>query len=171
MSCECEQYLCLEAFWGCNSEGVQLDIVANETGNWQGTILFNGMPTIFEFGVVSGDKIVIPTQFLNEYYTHEFRVYNSGGTLVNCYELKSIQTLNAGSYDPIPPSGNILDGNTFTGNGTDTQTFTGIGDVLEITIGFQVYTQDSFTQTGEQITMDDGVTFYGQIVIKWRNTL
>lgn len=170
MSCECLEYECLEAFWDCDSTGVQLAIEATETADWRGTIYFNDMPTIFEFGVIDGEDIVIPTQFLNEYYTHEFRLHNGAGTLIGCYQLKSRQTLNAGSFEPIPPTGNVLDGNVFTGNGTDTQTFTGIGEVIEITIGFQVYTPDSFVQDGEEITMNDGVTFYGQVVIKWRTT-
>lgn len=170
MSCVCTSYQCLEAYFNPCSDGVQVNVVANETGTWKATIFFNGTPTIFAFGVTSGQKIVLPTQFLNEDYTHDLRLYNSGGTLVNCYHLESKATTNAGEFSPIPPSQNILDGDVFNGNGTDTQTFAGIGEVIEITIGFQVYTPDSFVQAGEEIVMNDGVTFYGTIVIKWKNS-
>lgn len=170
MACNCETYECIEVFWSCDSEGAQITIESTETGVWSADIYFNDMPTRFSFGVTDGENIIIPTEFLNEYYTHEFRLYNGAGTLVGCYHLKSRMVNNAGEFIPIPPYPDQPSAKTFDGNGTDTQTFPGIGDpIFRISIGNQVYLQE-FTQVGETITMDDGVLFFGKIVIEWENS-
>lgn len=170
MACECTSFECLEAIFNPCSEGVELAIEATETGTWSADLYFNGVPTQFSFGVTYGENIIIPTEFLNEYYTHEFRLYNGAGTLVGCYHLKSRMVSNAGEFTPIPPYSDQPSAKTFDGNGTDTQTFSGIGDpIFRISIGNQVYLQE-FTQVGETIIMDDGVLFYGKIVIEWENS-
>jgi hypothetical protein len=170
MSCDCLEYICLDVIYNPCSEGAELAIEATETGTWSADLYFNGVPTQFSFGVTQGENIVIPTEFLNEYYTHEFRLYNGAGTLLACYQLKARYSNNAGEFTPIPPTPDGLQAKTFTGNGTDTQVFTGVGHIIEITIPNQIYTESDFVQTGESVTMDDGVTFYGIIVVKWENS-
>lgn len=170
MACECTSFECLEAIFNPCSEGAELAIEATETGTWSADIYFNGVPTQFSFGVTEGDNIVIPTEFLNEYYTHEFRLYNGAGTLLECYHLKARYSNNAGEFTPIPPSPDGLSAKVFDGNGTDTQTFTGVGNIIEITIPNQIYTESDFVQDGETVTMNNGVAFYGKIVVKWENT-
>lgn len=105
MTCSCDSYECLEVIYNPCSEGAQLNIVANETGNWSADVYFNGMPTQIEFAVTTGDKIIIPVTVLNEYYTHEFRLYNTAGNLIDCYQLKALASKNAGEFTPVPPSG------------------------------------------------------------------
>lgn len=170
MSCECTDFICLEVLYNPCSEGAELNIVATETATWSADIYFNGMPTEFSFGVTQDEKIIIPSALLNEYYTHEFRLYNGGGILLDCYHLKSRASNNAGEFTPIPPLPNEVSAKTFEGNETSTQNFPGIGEpIFRISIGNQVY-MEGFDQDGETITMHDDVLFYGTIVIEWENT-
>jgi hypothetical protein len=103
MSCDCETYTCLDAFYNPCSEGVALDVAATDSLVWSGRIEYNGIWTLFSFGVTEGEDIVIPTEFLNEYYDHQFKLYDNAGELFGCYKLKSRAMGNAGTYAPVAP--------------------------------------------------------------------
>lgn len=173
MACNCESYTCVEAIYNPCSEGVQLDIVADESGDWSADIYFNGVPTQFSFGVTNGEKIIIPVQFLNEYYTHEFRLYDTAQELVGCYWLKALASNNAGSFDPIPP--NIIDQilediaeineeleevlrsveYTVTADDVADGSFTMpvVGQLQTISVDYQDISKPLFAQTGQTITL------------------
>jgi len=106
MSCNCENITCLETKYATCSEGAQLNIIADETGSWVGEIEFNGVWAEFTFGVINGQKIVIPTVVLNGFYTHTLKLYDTVGNLINdtCYALKTVQMQGAGTYSVIPAS-------------------------------------------------------------------
>lgn len=104
MSCQCANIICAEVFYNPCSEGAQLPIVATETGDLSALIEFNSAWTDFSFGAVESEKLIIPSQFLNENYNHEFRLFDTSGDLVNCYYLKSRGLNSAGDFTPIPPT-------------------------------------------------------------------
>lgn len=107
--CNCPDYVCLETRYNPCSVGAQLNIVADETGTWIADIEFNGMWREFSFVVNAGDKIIIPTIFLNELYEHELKIYNSERILINdtCYIVKSFATTNSPSYE-LPTNSDMI---------------------------------------------------------------
>lgn len=174
MSCDCESYICLEAFANPCSEGVEIDVEATYTGDITGRVYFNGISQSFTVGVTEGENIIIPSSVLNENYTHELRLYN-GSSLLNCYHLKVTIDVNSGDF-PVPEStGNTLQGASFTGNGTDTQAFPILtGQTLfTISMGGQEYTSEYFTQTGTFVTWSNygvGLTFTGVVALNWKKS-
>jgi hypothetical protein len=110
MSCNCTHIECFDVKYNPCSEGAQVNLTADESGNWIGNIEFNGMWSGFEFGVVDGEKIVIPTLLLNESYNHELKLYNTAGALVNdtCYYIKARAMGNNNIYPVIPVSGEMM---------------------------------------------------------------
>ncbi len=105
MNCNCENITCIKAYVNPCSEGVELPLVAAATDNYSFQIEFNGVTRIFSVAVVEGDKIIIPTEFVNENYSHLMEIFNSDGDLVNdtCYTLVTKISPDAGSFTPIPP--------------------------------------------------------------------
>lgn len=126
MSCQCEEYVCVEAFINPCSEGVEVDIVSDFTGNITGRIWMNGSVSTFTIGVEDQEKIIIPSQFLNENYTHELRLYK-GGVIWGCYRVKTYLDFESPIYEPMPISvretfvrvitmGSVIDLNTVYGS-------------------------------------------------------
>lgn len=101
MSCECESYTCIEAFINPCSEGVQLDIIPDYTGNMLGRVWFNGTVSTFEISVEEGEKIIVPIEQLNENYVHDLRVYNQGD-LIACYKVKTYIDYESETFTPMP---------------------------------------------------------------------
>jgi hypothetical protein len=95
MSCNCLTYQCLSIDYDPCSNGVQLPINADETGNWLVLIEFNGTWIRLSLEVTEGEPIVIPN-VLNGRYVHTIRLLNSDKELFNdtCYKL---ETSNAGA--------------------------------------------------------------------------
>lgn len=106
MACDCENFACLQAHYNPCSEGVEIDITADYTGPWTADIEYNGTWSKISFGVVDGEKIVLPTAALNENYTHQARIYDESGNLVNdtCYHIESRALIDGGIYDVLPPN-------------------------------------------------------------------
>lgn len=173
MICGCNTYICLQAVFNPCSEGVQLDVVSTETGDWSGVIYFNGMPTDFVFGVVEDQNIILPVSLFNEFYTHEMQLWNSAGTLVGCYRVNARASMNAGTYAPIPPDTlqQILDDiaeineelesvlrsviYTVTAQNVTDGTFTMpvSGNLETISADYQDISAPNFTQGGNVITL------------------
>lgn len=173
MACGCESFICVEGFFNPCSEGMQLPIVSDYTGNMTGKVWFNGVVSTFGVGVTEGENIVVPTANFNESYIHEMRLYNVSGDQVACYKVQTITDLQSGTH-PVPPIiETFMQGQSYTGNGTDTQEFddlgtlTGYYTLLTIAMGGQEYTSDFFTQTGNIITLSGGMIFSGTIVLNW----
>lgn len=101
--CECETFECLNAFYNPCSDGVAVNVIATDSLVWSAQIEFNGVWTLFSFGVIEGEQIILPTAFLNEYYNHILKVYDANGVIVGCYNLKSRAMGSAGQYSPIAP--------------------------------------------------------------------
>lgn len=145
MSCNCITYQCLSVDHNPCSNGVQLPINADETGNWSVLIEFNGTWIRLSLEVTEGEPIVIPN-VLNERYTHTIRLLNSNKELFNgtCYKLMTGQGTN-GDLIPLPQGGND-DGNNacketyrmdFITAGTDTlYTFSPLigAELLDVTL-------------------------------------
>lgn len=171
MSCGCDTYECLEALVNPCSEGVELPLPAPSTDNLIGRVYFNNTVKVFEVAMTQGDNIIIPTDSVNENYTHEFRTY-IGNTQIGCYHLKTMLSYDSATFTPVTPStGGGLDGKAFTGNDSDSQTFTGLlgKTLLTVTMGGQDYTSDSWTQMGTTVTWNDSAqTFTGTIVLIWK---
>lgn len=170
MSCECESYICLEAFINPCSEGVELNVIPDYTGNMTGKVWFNGTIKSFGFEVTDGEKIIVPIELFNESYTHEMRLYDEDGTLINCYHVKTAIDTDSGEFTPTPASASGLMGNEFTGNGTDTQTFAGLNgyELMTVEMASGSYTSDFWTQTGGQVVLNAPQTFTGQVVLTWK---
>lgn len=108
MSCNCTNIACLQVVFDPCSEGAQInEIIADETGNWTGEIEFAGAYTGFSFGVIDGEKIVIPAELLNENYVHDLKLFKVDGTLLNdtCYQFSARAVKNSGSFPVIPGEG------------------------------------------------------------------
>lgn len=174
MPCECTIYTCIEAFINPCSEGVELDIVSDYTGNMTGRVWFNGTVTSFGISVTDGERIILPVTLFNENYAHEMRLYDEDGELIECYRVKTYVDYDSGEFTPTPPAAGALDGASFPGNNTDTQTFAGLNGntLLTITMGGQDYNGDFWTQTGGQVAWLPalGMTFTGTVTLIWSTT-
>lgn len=170
MSCECLEYQCVEAYINPCSEGVELDIIAEYSGNMTGKVWFNGAVTSFGVTVEDGERIILPTSLFNENYAHEMRLYDEEGVVIECYRVKTYIDKDAPEFTPTPAAASGLMGNSFTGNGTDTQTFAGLNgyELMSIAMGSQEYTSDFFTQVGGDVTLNAPLTFNGQIFLTWK---
>jgi hypothetical protein len=89
MPCRCPEYVCLTVSYDACSSGVELPVVADETGLWSVEIEFNGTWIRLSVAVSIGEPIVIPN-VLNEHYVHTIRILNSEKQLFNdrCYKLQ-----------------------------------------------------------------------------------
>jgi hypothetical protein len=169
MSCDCETYTCLDAFYNPCSEGVELNVIPDYTGNMTGRVWFNGTIKSFGIEVTEGEKIIIPN-ILNESYTHDMRLYDEDGTLIACYKVKTAVDTELEEFTPTPASASGLMGNEFTGNGTDTQTFAGLNgyELLTVEMASGSYTSDFWVQNGGEVVLNAPQTFIGQIVLTWK---
>lgn len=169
MPCECLEYQCVEAYINPCSEGVELDIIAEYSGNMTGKVWFNGAVTSFGVTVEDGERIILPTSLFNENYAHEMRLYRDG-ELIECYRVKTYLDEDAPEFSPTPPASSGLDGDEYDGNDTDTQTFAGLGthELLTITMASGSYTSDMFTQNGSEVTLLYGQLFNGKVVLEWK---
>lgn len=180
MACNCENIICLKAFVNPCSEGVELPLVSETTDNYDFHIEFNGVTRIFSVGVIDGDKIIVPTEFVNENYSHLMEIYNSDGDLVNdtCYNLITKISPDAGSFTPIPPSAMPQNYVQMVTMGTPAPINTVFGEVINVSngntiqfdalIGAELFsveqvTEDMAPQTGEGIDAFDDVT--GEIAL------
>lgn len=107
MSCECEDYECVQVLVNPCTTGTTLPIEANQTGTWEGHLYFNGGVKTFGINVTSGQDISILTALLNENYRHEFRLYNTSGALHGCYRLKTVYTTTVDDA-PVPTPGSDM---------------------------------------------------------------
>lgn len=105
MSCNCSTYQCLGIDYNPCSNGVQLPINADETGNWSVLIEFNGTWIRLSLEVTEGEPIILPN-VLNERYVHTIRLLNSDKELFNdtCYKLVTGHGTN-GDIIPLPQGG------------------------------------------------------------------
>lgn len=167
MSCDCTTHICLEPYYNVCSEGVELDVVADETGTWTARIEFNGLWQQFTFGVEMGEKVVIPASYLNGFYKHDARIYNVAGELVDCYWINGHATINAGSFTPVDVSGFSYVAE-YDGNETDTQVFPVLSGATLVQVGYggQEYNSDFWTQTGTSVTLSSGA-FIGVVVLTY----
>ncbi len=145
MSCNCLTYQCLGIDFNPCSNGVQLPIIADETGSWSVLVEFNGTWIRLSLEVTEGEPIVLPN-VLNERYVHTIRLLNSDRELFNdtCYKLMTGNGTN-GDLIPLPQGGNNDDNNDcretyrmdFTTVGTDTLfTFSSLigAELLDVTL-------------------------------------
>lgn len=170
--CECTEWICVEAFINPCSEGVELDIIPGYSGDMTGKAWFNGTVKSFGIEVTEGERIIIPTEILNENYSHEMRLYDEEGELINCYRVKTYLDTNSGEFTPTPIIVGGLGGGVFTGNETDTQSFAGLSGytLLTVEMAGQSYTSDFWTQNNTTITWKTDTVFTGTIVLTWANS-
>ena len=170
MDCGCTTYNCLDVvreFTNCRSI-LTLYLQAGETATYSWEYEFNGLWRGGTIEVTTGDNIVLPYVF-NEYYIHLIKIYKANGDLLNdtCYKLDT--TKLPGNYTTATPEDNNTLEVTITdesGQGAGSFTVDAINGrtVKYIIADPQVYT--GFTQTGNQITMTNGVTYYdGQKIL------
>lgn len=177
MSCECETYTCVEAMVNPCSEGTQLDILSDYTGEMTVKVWFGGKMKSYGINVVQAQKIVVPTIAFNENFTHGVRLYGAGseGVLIGCYWVKTISTSDSEDYPMIPLAASNSAGIGFyVGNGTGTQVFPDLAGktLASIGMGASDYGPDFWTQTGTSITftgIGEDLIFSGTIVLNWIN--
>lgn len=170
MACNCTNTDCLTVRFNPCSEGAELPLTASYTGNMTGIIEFNGNYTEFTIGVESGERIVIPANLLNGYYVHGLELYDAGGVLLNdtCYILEARAVTSAGSFTPIPPSGDAVVFNVVVVEDGDTITDTRLNGktVMLLSTQGQSYNSDFFLKPTSSSTLT-GVNlpfFAGQLV-------
>lgn len=168
MACNCENIECLIVKFNPCSEGAELPLIATENGTWTAEIEFNGMWSEFGFGVLNGQRIVIPSIYLNEYYTHQIRILDSSGLLINetCYALKARAIASGDIYPVIPPGLSSFDITIAeAGNSITNDLLEGVDLAFIVTDG-QSYNTAFWGKPVESDTLtSDILTFYiGQIV-------
>lgn len=106
MACNCETYSCLDVDFDPCSDGVELPLVADETGTWTVLIEFNGTWVRLSIEVEDGENIVIPN-VLNEFYVHTIRLLNTEKELFNdvCYKLRTQTVSGLQIALPTPSTG------------------------------------------------------------------
>jgi hypothetical protein len=167
MSCNCPDFTCLDLKFNPCSTGAQLDITATENGTWTAEIEFNNVWSRFSVVVPSGSKVVIPTTYLNEFYTHRFKLYDTLGQLVNatCYVLRTMAIANGGSYSVIAPMMNADITVTEQGHSVTAGLLAG-RTISSITTDGQSYNAPYFTKepASDTITSNQLEFYPGQIL-------
>lgn len=165
--CDCTTYECLEVVQDYSEcpevVTIKLEATATETLKWQ--YEFNGSWKGGTLDVTQGENIVLPWVF-NESYVHEIKFY-SDDVLLNdtCYKLDTSKI--SGTYNtPTSSASTFLTFEVTSGmlstNDDGEQVLTN-SDIASRTAAILVdgnQSYNGFTQSGNAITMTNGVTFY-----------
>lgn len=170
MACNCGTYACLDVIQQFNNcpEFLTIDLEADETGTWQWKYEFAGRWFGGTIDVTSGEDIVLPWVF-NEQYIHLIEFYKVDGTLFNdtCYKLDTSKV--AGTYTtPTTSESNYLNVTltagmlSMDGDGQQVVTIPAIAGrtIIFVADGNQLYNNGSFTQSGNSFTYTNGTENY-----------
>jgi hypothetical protein len=160
MSCDCEEYVCLEpapAIVQCGDD-ITVLLAATETATWLMSVEFNGRWRGVMIDVVNTELLELPNVF-NENYTHTIKFYTAAGALVNdtCYEFNSASVIGtAAATSPSSSSG--LQYATITAEAGTEIGFT-LGTPIVIITSSQSY-DDGWTYDGAVIAWTNGNVMY-----------
>ena len=105
MEC-CPNTVCINCFVVPCTESIELNLVATTTEVLMMVYTFNHANIKTNIDAVTGENIVIPNNF-NEDYSNPVRFYKADGTLYNntCYILNTMPTTtDSADVEPIPPT-------------------------------------------------------------------
>jgi len=166
---DCTNTVCLNLYFSPCDSGINTGIVLDTSGDYTVLVTFNGIVKRADIEVVANEPIILENILIAP-YTHEIKIYDVDGNLVNgtCYMANTYLTLTASGLTPNPPSCAKKFITVESDGATITDEFIGIHTISSIGASNQLYLGDGvdFTQSGDTITMTNGVTFYaGQIVL------
>lgn len=127
MACGCATYICKEVFVNPCEDVTSTGIMPSADGTYKFQVYFNEVVNTFSIEATQGQLMYIPTEMLNESYTHEVRVTDPSDT-VQCYWFRTIINTNI-FYTPtdndmwnwaaksgIPPATMLVNDERLTGD-------------------------------------------------------